>query len=544
MNVLGVIPARGGSKGIPRKNMRLMNGKPLIRYAIDNALACNDITDVVVTSDSEEVRSYASGIEGVVVLDRSSELAQDAVTLDPVIYDATVRMEALRGHSYDAVVTLQATSPLLTPQTLSGAMRQFEKEDIDSLISVVNAPHLTWRESSDGGVEPNYKKRLNRQQLPANYLETGAFFIARRSYVTSSSRLGEKISVYEVPEVEATDIDSPSDWVVCESLLKKKTIVFRADGYKELGLGHISRVLTLGYEFPEHNITFVTNVHHKEGLEKLRMSNMPVVSIEDDADFFEWLKEVRPDVLVNDTLDTTREYVMACKEYAKRVVTFEDLGSGTSEADAVINAIYEKAPKNGNVYTGKRYVCLRDEFLISSPSKYSEDVKRILIMFGGTDPLDLSRRLYNLAKRMNDGQVRVVFDFVLGSGYASKDLKPIPERGIEVSRDISRVSDHMARADLAVSSQGRTTFELASMGVPTIVLAQNPREQLHSFAQMDNGFINLGLGSEVSDDDIASALEWLMGASSVRREMHRLMLSNDLKSGIGRVKQIILGELV
>ena len=100
----------------------------------------------------------------------------------------------------------------------------------------------------------------------------------------------------------------------------------------------------------------------------------------------------------------------------------------------------------------------------------------------------------------------------------------------------------MRKADLAISSQGRTTFELASMGVPTIVLAQNKREQLHTFAQMDNGFINLGLGGEVSDEDIAAAVEWIISSKSIRSEMHRLMLANDLKSGIRRVKRIILGE--
>ena len=79
------------------------------------------------------------------------------------------------------------------------------------------------------------------------------------------------------------------------------------------------------------------------------------------------------------------------------------------------------------------------------------------------------------------------------------------------------------------------------MGVPTIVLAQNQREQLHRFAQMDNGFINLGLGSEVTDKDIEASFKWLIGAVSIRREMHRLMLASDLKSGLSRVKKIILG---
>lgn len=542
MEVVAVIPARGGSKGIPRKNMRLMNGRPLISYAIENALNCGLINDVVVSSDSEEVLAYASQFEGVICLDRSSELAQDAVTLDPVIYDAVARCEDKLDINYDAVVTLQPTSPLLTVNTLNKALQSFIDSKTDSMISVVNEPHLRWKRDDKGRIVQDYIKRLNRQQLPPSYLETGAFFICKRNCLTPDSRLGEKVSVFEVPENEATDIDTKEDWAVCESILSRKTIAFRVDGYKSLGLGHIYRALTIAYYLVEHDVVFLCNSRHREGIDKLKSCNMPVVEIENDQKLFDWLQVNKPDVFVNDCLDTSVEYVESIKQYVERFVSFEDLGLGSRVADAVVNAIYEGAPDHRHIYTGKEYVCLRDEFLTSIPTVFSDKVKRILVMFGGTDPLDLSARLYSYAKKRVSGDGDIVFDFILGSGYSGKlsthDVIP----GIEIYSDVVRVSDHMRKADLAISSQGRTTFELASMGVPTIVLAQNKREQLHTFAQMDNGFINLGLGSEVSDEDIAAAVEWIISSKSIRSEMHRLMLTNDLKSGIRRVKRIILGE--
>ncbi len=158
------------------------------------------------------------------------------------------------------------------------------------------------------------------------------------------------------------------------------------------------------------------------------------------------------------------------------------------------------------------------------------------------DFLERARPIPHNEKNYNAEGVHAQFDFVLGSGYDGEVKGASPEYGIEVTRDSVRVSDHMRKADMAFSSQGRTTFELASMGVPTIVMAQNEREQLHRFAQMDNGFINLGLGSGVSDEDILSTFEWLAGAVSIRKEMRKLMLDNDLKSGINKVKRIILGE--
>ena len=539
---MAVIPARGGSKGIPRKNMRLMHGKPLISYAIENALNCSLISTVIVTSDSEEILAYASQFDGVICLDRSSELAQDAVTLDPVIYDAVVRCEDKLGIKYDAVVTLQPTSPLLSVDTLTRALQSFINNEADSMISVVNAPHLRWKRDDKGRIVQDYIKRLNRQQLPPSYLETGAFFICKRSCLTPNSRLGENVSVFEVPENEATDIDTKEDWAVCESILSRKTIAFRVDGYKSLGLGHVYRALTIAYYLVEHNVVFLCNSKHREGIDKLQSCNMSVVEFSNNQELLDWLQVNKPDVFVNDCLDTSVEYVESIKQYVGRFVSFEDLGPGSQVADAVVNAIYEGAPDHRHIYTGKEYVCLRDEFLTSVPAAFSDEVKRILVMFGGTDPLDLSARLYGYAKKRVSSNEDIVFDFILGSGYSGKLLVNDVIPGIEIYSNVVRVSDHMRKADLAISSQGRTTFELASMGVPTIVLAQNKREQLHTFAQMDNGFINLGLGGEVSDEDIAAAVEWIISSKSIRSEMHRLMLANDLKSGIRRVKRIILGE--
>ena len=542
MKVLAVIPARGGSKGIPRKNMRLMNGEPLIEYAIRNALESAAIDDVAVSSDSQEILEFASQFGGVLCLDRDSKLAEDAVTLDPVIYDAVLRAEEINGADYDVVVTLQPTSPLLSVETLDNALLSFEGSDKDSLISVTNTPHLSWHQDESGSIVPSYEKRLNRQQLPPNYLEAGAFLICKRSCMSPESRLGDAVGVFEIPSKEAVDIDAVEDWLVCESVLMRKTIAYRVDGYKEIGLGHVFRGLTLAYALLGHDVVFVCNPSHREGIDVLRSANMLVEEVADDEAFFAWLEEKRPDVLVNDRLDTTVDYIQRAKRFASRVVSFEDLGPGARVADAVVNAIYEGASPHSNVFTGKRFVCLRDEFLVSRPVEFADEAKRVLVTFGGSDPLNLTKRVYDIALKRADNGLSLSFNFILGPGYQGQGVVSVPEMDVIVSQGVARMSDHIRKADIAICSQGRTTFELASMGVPSIVLAQNKREQLHTFAQMDNGFINLGLGSEVSDEDIASTLEWLVNARSVRREMHRLMLENDLRSGVDRVKDIIIGR--
>lgn len=538
--VLAVIPARGGSKGIPRKNVRLMNGKPLIYYSIRNAQQCTLIDDVVVSSDDDEILSIAE-MYGVETMNRDSQLAQDAVTLDPVIYDAVTRMEERKGIKYDVVVTLQATSPLLTGETLEAALRSFLESSYDTYISVVNKPHLSWT-GSEGDYRPNYIARLNRQQLPPNYLETGAFLITKRMCMTQNARIGSKVSVYEMPEKEATDIDSVSDWVVCEQELKKKKIILRTDGYRELGMGHIYHCLTLAYNLTAHEVLFVTKEQHKQGLQKLLDAHMKVETIRDDSDFFRIVEERKPDVVVNDCLNTEVAYIQTLKKYVKRVVTIEDIGPGAEYADVVINALYEDSDRKNNYYWGEKYTCLRDEFMVAEPAEFHEEIKNVVVIFGGTDPSNFTKRIYQLAQKMHSAYPEIRYTFILGSGYDGEEnnIVSIEEENIVVVQDVKRMSQILGEADMAFTSQGRTVYELATMGVPAIVMAQNEREMKHTFAQMRNGFLNLGLGRNVADDTIERTFKWLIETPQIREEMRTLMLKHELRKGIDRVIDLIL----
>ena len=279
MKILAVIPARGGSKGIPKKNIRLLNGKPLIMYAIQNALNCELIDDVVVTTDSEEI-AYISKKSGADVIMRDVNLAGDLVTLDPVIYDAVLRIEKINNCIYDYVVTMQATSPLLKSKSLEEALDYSIKNNYDSVLSAINKPHLAWKEDN-GRIFPDYAKRLNRQELPPYYVEAGAFVISKRIGITEKSRIYGKIAVFPIPANEAIDIDDREDWVVCESILRKKKILFRMDGYDKLGMGHVYNCITLAYSMMEHDVLLVISDKSYEGIKKVKETNLPYKIIND-----------------------------------------------------------------------------------------------------------------------------------------------------------------------------------------------------------------------------------------------------------------------
>lgn len=542
MNVLAVIPARGGSKGIPRKNVRLINGKPLISYAIKNAKTCNLITDIVVTTDDDEIIGLSKFYE-VDFINRAQNLSGDNITLDPVVHDAVDKMEQRKKIKYDVVITLQATSPLLKADTLSKAIESFIHSGKDTIISAINNPHLSWSKSIEG-YSPNYEERLNRQLLPPNYTETGAFFITKREYIFQNSRMGKEISIFEISEEESVDIDTTSDWVVSESILKRKKIVFRVDGHKEIGMGHIYHSLTLAYNLTGHDIIFITNEEYSEGLNKIKESHLPYLTIRNNEELFNFLDDWKPNIFINDCLDTSIEYIKKIKTYVNKVITIEDLGPGAETADAVINALYNNENKSDKIYTGEKYICLRDEFIINAPKEFSKQVNNILVIFGGTDPSNLTKKIYEMAININRVYPKVIFNFITGSGYNCEQNSIIDraDKNIYIHRDVKRVSDYMRSADLAFTSQGRTVFELAALGIPSIVLAQNEREQLHTFAQMHNGFLNLGLGNNVSIATIETTFKWLIETEQIRNEMRELMLKHDLKKGINRVIDIILEE--
>jgi CMP-N-acetylneuraminic acid synthetase/spore coat polysaccharide biosynthesis predicted glycosyltransferase SpsG len=540
LKILAIIPARGGSKGIPRKNVRLMVGKPLISYSIENAINSFYNLDVVVSTDDDEIARISSSY-GAKVIMRPENLATDSVTLDPVVFHAVDEMEKEKNLNYDIVITMQPTSPLLKRETLDAAIEYFIENNFDTVLSCINKPHLSWTEK-DGQIVPNYEKRLNRQYLPKNLMETGAFFISKREFVKEHSRFGSNLSVYEIPENEAIDIDTPQDWWIAEKELLKKNIIIRVEGYSEIGLGHIYRGLLLAYNLIDHNIKFVLSEKSDLGIEKIKVSHFPYSIIQNDFDIVDIIKDFKCDILVNDMLDTDEEYMRRCKSTGARVINFEDLGQGARYADAVINDLYEKKNDRNNHYWGSDYYCIRDEFLLAKSSEFRENVKEVLVIFGGTDPCNLTKRLFNIIQSINVDKIH--YTFILGMGYkgANELIEESKLHNINVDfiQDVKVMTEYMGKADIAISSQGRTMLELASMSVPTILIAQNKREQHHEFGYLQNGFINLGLGSEVEDDTIKQTLLWLINSPQIRKQMKNQMEKKDLKKGIDRVKNIIL----
>ena len=540
MKTLVVIPARGGSKGIPRKNIRFMAGKPLISYAIECAKNSSYDMDIIVSSDDEEIK-YVASRYGAGILDRPDSLAGDSVTLDPVIFHAVNKMEEIKGYKYDLVITMQPTSPKLSSDTLNKAIDYLLQYNFDTVISGVNDPRLSWR-IEDGKCVPNYAERLNRQYLPKDLKETGAFVITKREFVKEKGRFGTNVSLYEVPESESGDIDTVQDWCVAEMELNKKNILIRTDGYPQIGMGHIYRGLQIAYGLMEHKIYFVLSEKSEIGIAKIDSSHYPYEVIKDDDEIMNLIDKYHADIVINDILNTSAEYVQKLKNKGVRVVNFEDLGTGADYADAVVNALYDGENTDTRFY-GSDYYLIRDEFVIAKPKEFKDVPEEILVLFGGTDPCNLTRKTLNALLSV-EGIDKTHITVILGMGYEKKEeiTKLAGDReNITVVQDVKLMSEYMSKADIAIASQGRTMLELAAMGVPTVLMSQNSREATHEFGGIKNGYLNLGAGSEVDEVTIGKTVDWLINCPSIRKNMREQMLTRDLRKGMARVKKIILG---
>ena len=534
-NFLVIIPARGGSKGIPRKNLRPLNGMPLISYSINLALQSSYKPDVFVSTDDAEIAYFAEKF-GAQVHMRDPNLGGDKITLDPVIYEAYVTIANKLNKQYDFVITLQPTSPLLSVKSLDQAIEQMiTNPEIETTLSAVNDTHLTWGKN-DSGYFPNFTARVNRQQLPPVFKETGGFFISRISVVGPTSRIGKKVSLFTVPTHEAIDIDSFEDWALCEYFLNRKIIVFNVSGYQEIGLGHVYNCLTLANQILSHRLIFL--VDKKSGLaySKIAESNFEVYQqhadiLEDDV------INLNPFLVVNDRLDTSKESIQRLKAKNIRVINIEDLGEGAHVADLVINAIYPEKEVLPRHYFGPDYFCAREEFLLHKEKEIEASVKTVLLSFGGVDPSNLTQKvlqsIYAFCVEQN-----ITIEVVLGLGYKNLEgLKPF--RNIKLHRNVQSISDFMYEAGIAFSSAGRTIYELALIGTPTVVLAQNEREMSHFFASEENGFLHLGLGNQVPEDRILSAFKDLYASFKKRQEMNRKMKRHNIRTGRERVIKLI-----
>lgn len=234
--VLAVVPARGGSKGVPRKNLQLLAGKPLVAHAVETGLASTLVGRVLCSTDDAEIAEAARAAGAEVPFLRPAELAQDASEDWPVFMHVLDWLQRQEAWMPDVVVNLRPTSPLRRPDHVDGAIRLLLETGADSVKAVCLArqhPHKMWLRQPDGGIEPFLQTPFRlargpdvpRAELEDVYWQNGVVDVTRRKVITEQRvMIGRRVAGLVTALADSIDIDTPLDLALAELLLAQRAV--------------------------------------------------------------------------------------------------------------------------------------------------------------------------------------------------------------------------------------------------------------------------------------------------------------------------------
>lgn len=545
-SIVFFIPAIGNCHQIPRKFLRTLNGKPLIGYSVELAKNIASPKHVVVLNDDEEIDLIARRLSVRAVFIKNKE-AFPRQFGESISLMHLFELESGIKKKFEYVVWLGPSSPLLRERDIIEAVSALEESSHDAVFSASEVPAHSWVYTDT--YQPSFREVQNSSRTGFMHMETGAFFIMKRSAIGQAGYRGKSAGPFYLHESHALEINTFNDWWVAEKLLRRKQILFVVAGYPEIGMGHISRSLMLAQEFNDHEIQFLCTKESDLAVKHISENLYPTFQQEDNESLEQAVLKLSPDLVINDILNTSEGYVNALKEQRVQVINFEDEGSGVRAADLVINALYDH-PSRPNMVSGHQYFCLRTEFFSAPASRFREKVENILITFGGTDENNLSLRVLQLLVEIAVERT-IKLCLVTGPGYSHKEsmnnyVRSLSEMEKQYVRWIAngtkQISEYMSEADFGITSAGRTVYEFAALRIPVIIIAANRRETTHTFG-VKTGMPFLGLHSNVTDRMVEEGVLSFIDDFERRRKIREKLKNFDLTKGkenvIGKIREIL-----
>lgn len=490
-----VIPAIKKNAVIPDQLVKKLAGVTLIERALNTARACAKNEDIIVLTDSEEIALIC-------------ERAQVRYSRNPAIrfksWDIVEEMRELLTSlalEYRHCVILRASAPLLTWVDLEAAWKRYLGACADSLVTVRKMRQRIWQ-AAPVGSEQLLAEALRDNDAGQSYvIETRALFILKLDFLQPGGSPGKRNIPYFLDD-RGLEILSYQDWWICERLLERRHVAFVVAGYPAIGMGHVYRALMLAHEISAHKITFVCTSLSELAARNVANRDYYVVS-QGAEPLWQTVLDLRPDLVVNDFLDTEADYMGHLRDAGVRIVNFEDEGPGAGLADLVINALMPPRMEKRNTRCGPAYFCLRDEFVSARRNPLRPHVGTLLITFGGTDQHNATLRVLRITEPICRA-FGISLRIVAGPGYLYKkeledEIEAMANPLISFTWATNIMSRMMEGADLAICSAGRTVYELAHMRVPGIVLATHEREASHYFARPKHGFAFAGIMGRVDD---------------------------------------------
>ena len=530
--ILVLIPAIKKVVAFQDDLVKRLNGISLIQRSINLAnMLTNDKSTIYLFTDSEEISLIAdrNGINNL---------------LEPKLlwnedFFSTVVKKYLTGKTKNIYYTIIISpyAPLLTEEIINEAKLALENSKKDMLKPVTMIKREVYSDNEKSIHDALFKNNVVQHAVASN-----AFSLFKTELLNIN--YSNQVSTFSWPiEHDLLEIYSFQDWWVCEKILKRKRIIFRVIGNIDDGMGHLYRALALAHDITEHEILFICDSDNEVAVNQLAGYDY-WLGVYEKNKIVENIIKLKPDLVINDILSTKLEDVIPLKDIGIKVAGFEDLGPGAVYSDLIINELYEiNQVDGGNILWGHHYFFLRDEFHDAVKHRFKNDIDEILLAFGGTDQLNLSSIIFHSIRDVCK-QKKIKINIVTGPGYKNfKKLESAVKSDslVLLTRSTGVISSIMEKSQVAITSNGRTLYELAHLNIPAIVISQHKREDSHEFACKENGFIPIGIFKEgESEEKVLEELTLLIEKKEYRKNLFEKLL----KFEFHKTKKNVLKKLI
>jgi len=494
-----VIPARRNSKRVPSKNVSLFAGRPLVEWSLVLWSRFQDDVDLLVSTDDSRVMDLAATYPAARFLFRPPELSGDAVTLDE-LSSFLAKTENITT-SYFALA--QCTCPLVSLATARMLLDVMKTSHAASIVAAVKEHGFLWSRNVDKPVaSPLFDERVNAQCARSVILrESGAFTATRIEHLLhSGSRFDSQPLLVEIPREESLDIDDGLDWRIGQAIYSRPDLVLVAICNASVGTGHVHRCLEVATWFADLPQKFM--VYQADGVEQplLDAQHRDYVAIDQLN-----LQNVRDSVVVLDALDVEAEVVARLQANGNTVFVFESRILTT--ANFTFNSLYKPRPDEGRRLSVAHGPCCAVSASCIRPLEnrfqFREDVRVVVVFFGGTDPSQLRQRVVPLIDALFAGIEIHVFSNGI---YAARETVSLAGNRL-IERPVGpEFYGVVAGADLFVGSAGQTMMQVAHIGVPAVIIAHSPREQDHVVDEVVSCITYVGCADGLGDADISQAI--------------------------------------
>ncbi len=552
MRVTVVIPARGGSDRVPYLNIKRLGDAPLLAHTIRAAKEAKGIDRIIVSTDDETVAEVAREHGAEVPFLRPKELSGDLSSLMPVVRHAT--QESEKGHPRaDVVVVLQATTPFRTARSINEALEKIRTQKLSAVVSVTSDLSLRWQ-AEDGKLRPLFDRAGRRDEQTPVYLENGAIVAIHRDVLDQDTRFGDAVGFVVLDKREGFTVHDLEDFWMAERLLREPRILFRVDGSRVMGMGHVYRSLAIAEALREGSraeIAFLMSADHAEGIATISKSGYPVRVFRSGGleALIDSIRDFAPSVVINDLPLVEDTYLRSLARLGAITInlvdTLDDLEGVSRDAQFVISVMNEDRETPEGFYGGPAFAILRRHFQGREKAIRDKPTK-VLLTFGGADPQALTLKV---AKALSPLSSEIEIVSIAGPAFPHRLMFQALQRtlggnlplvnGVDV-----QIADLMLDADVVLCSGGMSVYEIAALGVPGIVLAQNAKEdrRMREFSRF--GTIEyLGLGVDVLESAVLEAVRRILLDKARRAAMSERGRSLVDGYGAARAAEIVLEQV-